>query len=111
MRKISPEFNSLFWTQFYGALNDNFFKSALVILIAYKNVSLFGVPSASMVALCGGVFGSYQPRHHSLYLLSCGERYAVASWGRWSCEGRWVWRWKNYIDKSFIKRFSESSLM
>ncbi|MBK7300108.1 MAG: FAD-dependent oxidoreductase [Moraxellaceae bacterium] len=64
-----------------------------------------------LAALCGGVFGSYQPRHHSLYLLSCGERYAVASSGRWSCEGRWVWRWKNYIDKSFIKRFSESSLM
>lgn len=56
MRKISPEFNSLFWTQFYGALNDNFFKSALVILIAYKNISLFGIPSSSMVALCGGVF-------------------------------------------------------
>ncbi len=56
MRKISPEFNSLFWTQFYGALNDNFFKSALVILITYKNISLFGVSPASMVALCGGVF-------------------------------------------------------
>ena len=56
MRKISPEFNSLFWTQFYGALNDNFFKSALVILITYKNISLFGIPTASMVALCGGVF-------------------------------------------------------
>ena len=56
MRKITSELNSLFWTQLYGALNDNLFKSALVILIAYKNVSLFGVNSASMVALCGGVF-------------------------------------------------------
>ena len=56
MRKISPEFDSLFWTQIYGALNDNFFKSALVILITYKNISLFGLSSASMVALCGGIF-------------------------------------------------------
>lgn len=56
MRKITPELNSLFWTQLYGALNDNLFKSALVILIAYKNISLFGVNSSSMVALCGGVF-------------------------------------------------------
>lgn len=56
MRKITPELNSLFWTQLYGALNDNLFKSALVILIAYKSISLFGVNSASMVALCGGVF-------------------------------------------------------
>lgn len=56
MRKISKELNALFWTQLYGALNDNLFKSALVILITYKNISLFGVNSASMVALCGGVF-------------------------------------------------------
>lgn len=56
MRKITPELNSLFWTQLYGALNDNLFKSALVILITYKNISLFGVGPASMVALCGGVF-------------------------------------------------------
>ncbi len=56
MKKISPELNSLFWTQLYGALNDNLFKSALVILITYKSISLFGVNPASMVALCGGVF-------------------------------------------------------
>ncbi|MBY0414095.1 MAG: MFS transporter [Bdellovibrionales bacterium] len=56
MRKITSELNSLFWTQLYGALNDNLFKSALVILITYKNVSLFGVNPASMVALCGGIF-------------------------------------------------------
>jgi MFS family permease len=56
MRKISSELNSLFWTQLYGALNDNLFKSALVILITYRNISLFGVNPASMVALCGGIF-------------------------------------------------------
>ena len=56
MKKISKDLNSLFWTQLYGALNDNLFKSALVILITYKNISLFGVSPASMVALCGGIF-------------------------------------------------------
>ena len=56
MRKMTPELNSLFWTQLYGALNDNLFKSALMILITYKNISLFGVNTASMVALCGAVF-------------------------------------------------------
>jgi MFS family permease len=56
MRKITSELNSLFWTQLYGALNDNLFKSALVILITYQNISLFGVNPASMVALCGGIF-------------------------------------------------------
>lgn len=61
-----------------------------------------------LAALCGGVLRPYSPRHRSLYLLSCGKRYAIASWGGWSCEGRWVWRWKNHIDKSFIKRFSRA---
>lgn len=56
MRKISNELSALFWTQLYGALNDNLFKSALVILITYKNIGLFGVSPASMVALCGGIF-------------------------------------------------------
>ncbi|NOT78388.1 MAG: MFS transporter [Bacteriovoracaceae bacterium] len=56
MKKISPDLNSLFWTQLFGALNDNLFKSALVILITYKNISLMGLSSGSMVALCGGLF-------------------------------------------------------
>lgn len=48
----------------------------------------------------------YLPRASSLYLLACGPRYAIASWGRWSFEGRWVWYLKNWIDQGFIRRFS-----
>lgn len=46
----------LFWTQFFGALNDNVFKNALIIYIAFKGISVFGLPPASVVALGGGVF-------------------------------------------------------
>jgi 1-acyl-sn-glycerol-3-phosphate acyltransferase len=46
----------LFWTQFLGAFNDNFFKNALVILITYKSISLFGLNSPSLVAMAGGIF-------------------------------------------------------
>jgi hypothetical protein len=46
----------LFWTQFFGALNDNVFKNALIIFIAFKGISIFGLPPASVVALGGGVF-------------------------------------------------------
>ena len=53
---MTSELKSLFWTQLFGALNDNLFKSALIIFITYKNIALFGINSASMVALCGGVF-------------------------------------------------------
>lgn len=51
---------------------------------------------------------TYQPRAHSLYLLACGPKYAIASWGPISFEGRWVWRLKDWIDRGFIKRFSHS---
>ncbi|MDO9183935.1 MAG: MFS transporter [Bacteriovorax sp.] len=56
MKKINTEFWSLFWTQFFGALNDNVFKNALIIMITYQGVTLFGFNSQALVALCGGIF-------------------------------------------------------
>ena len=46
----------LFWTQFLGAFNDNLFKNALVILIAYRSMSLLGIGSKNIVAACAGIF-------------------------------------------------------
>jgi 1-acyl-sn-glycerol-3-phosphate acyltransferase len=46
----------LFWTQFLGAFNDNLFKNALVILIAYRSMSLLGIGSATIVVACAGIF-------------------------------------------------------
>jgi 1-acyl-sn-glycerol-3-phosphate acyltransferase len=51
-RKFWP----LFWTQFFGALNDNYFKNALVMLITFQGVSLLGLDTKSLVALSGGIF-------------------------------------------------------
>jgi NADH dehydrogenase FAD-containing subunit len=59
-----------------------------------------------LAALQGGAMQTYVPRRHSLYLLACGPRYAVASWGRWSAEGAWVWYWKDWIDRHFVLRFA-----
>lgn len=59
-----------------------------------------------LAALSGSALRPYAPKRRSLYLLACGPRYAVASWGRWSAEGQWVWRWKDWIDRGFIRRFS-----
>ena len=56
MRSIPKAMSALFWTQFYGALNDNLFKNALVILITYRSVSLMGLNSGTLVAFCGGLF-------------------------------------------------------
>lgn len=66
------------------------------------------VLAANLLAeLEGGAMITYKPRRRSLYLLACGPRYAVASWGSFSAEGEWVWRWKDRIDRRFIDRFSD----
>jgi selenide,water dikinase len=49
----------------------------------------------------------YRPQSRFLTLISTGDRYAVAARGRWSAEGRWAWRWKNWIDTRFMQRFQE----
>lgn len=49
-------FRAHFWTQFFGAFNDNLFKNAIVLLITYQSVSVFGLSPESVVALAGGIF-------------------------------------------------------
>lgn len=56
--------------------------------------------------LAGGPLQPWQPKERSLYLLSCGERRAVASWGQLSAQGRWAWWWKDWIDRRFIARYA-----
>ena len=47
----------------------------------------------------------YVPQKDSLSLISCGGKHAIASRGGWSTEGRWVWRWKNWLDRRWVSRF------
>ena len=57
-------------------------------------------------ALAAQPLAFYQPPARTLNLLSCGGRYAIASWGPFSVEGAWVWRWKDRIDRRFVRRYS-----
>jgi 1-acyl-sn-glycerol-3-phosphate acyltransferase len=50
-RRFAP----FFWTQFLGALNDNLFKNALVILFAF-GVATTAMSADALVNLAGGVF-------------------------------------------------------
>ncbi|NTU48996.1 MAG: MFS transporter, partial [Syntrophobacteraceae bacterium] len=51
-RRFAP----IFWTQFFGAFNDNLLRNALAILITMKSLTIGGISSSQMVALCGGIF-------------------------------------------------------
>lgn len=53
-----------------------------------------------------GHLHSYKPQRYFLSLLTTGERHAVASRGVFFAHGKWVWLWKNYIDRSFIASFN-----
>jgi selenide,water dikinase len=61
--------------------------------------------------LLGQKLLAYQPQRHWLALISTGNRYAVGSRGRWGFGGEWVWRWKDRIDRQFMRRFTELPAM
>ena len=51
-RRFAP----FFWTQFLGAGNDNIYKNALVIFVAYQAAALSTVDSNTLVNLAAGIF-------------------------------------------------------
>jgi len=57
-----------------------------------------------IASITGEKFIPYYPRKRSLYLMATGPRHAIASWGPLSAAGNWVWRWKNHIDRRFMKK-------
>ena len=57
-------------------------------------------------AVAGLPLLAHQPPARTLNLVSCGNRSAIAAWGRWSAQGRWVWCLKDRIDRSFVARYA-----
>ncbi len=53
----------------------------------------------------------FRPQRQWLALISTGDRHAVASRGRIGFHGNWVWRWKDRIDRAFMRSFSEFPAM
>lgn len=61
-------------------------------------------------ALVGAPLRAYVPQRHALALISAGNRYAIATRGRWTAAGAWVWRWKDWVDRRFMRRYAIRSL-
>ena len=66
-----------------------------------------GPPLAENLRRClrGEALTNYVPQKRSLYLISAGDTYAIGSWGNFAWEGRWVWRWKDRIDRGFVGKY------
>ena len=48
---------------------------------------------------------AYRPQAHTLFLLGNGQGKALAWYAGLSVWGRWLWRWKDHIDRQFMARF------
>ena len=56
-------------------------------------------------ALAGSPLVDYRPQKSALALISTGGRHAVASWQGLAVSGRWVWWWKDRIDRRFMAKY------
>ena len=62
------------------------------------------------LALAGAQLPPHQTALRFLALLATADGSAVASWNGWSLQGRWVWRWKDRIDRAFLARVAAPEL-
>ncbi|HYF08090.1 MAG TPA: selenide, water dikinase SelD [Acetobacteraceae bacterium] len=55
--------------------------------------------------LTGHRLRPYRPQGDALYIVSTGERHGIATRNGLTIGGAWVWRWKDWIDRRFMRRF------
>ena len=57
--------------------------------------------------LTGRRLRRFRPQREALYLVTTGERHAIGTRNGVIVEGDWVWRWKDWIDRRFMRKFNE----
>ncbi len=66
-----------------------------------------GPPLAENIrrAVAGRELRRFVPQRRWLSLITTGDRYAIGVRGNVSFEGAWVWRWKDRIDRKFMRMY------
>ena len=59
-------------------------------------------------ATAGSNARPHTPPRNTLNIVTCGEHYAIATWGAWGARGKWVWWLKNWIDRRFVARYNHA---
>jgi len=57
--------------------------------------------------LTGRVLKPFHAQREALYLVTTGERNAIGIRNGLVFGGKWVWRWKDWIDVRFMRKFNE----
>jgi selenide,water dikinase len=58
-------------------------------------------------AVQGRALRAWRPQRSWLALIGTGTRHAIASRGPIGFAGDWVWRWKDWIDRRFMARYTD----
>ena len=58
-------------------------------------------------SLTGRALRPFRPQRKAMYLVSTGDAYAVGTRNGLVFKGAWVWRWKDWIDRRFMRRFNQ----
>jgi selenide,water dikinase len=62
-------------------------------------------------ALASRPLRPFRPQRRYLAILSAGDRVALAVRGDFVAEGAWIWRWKDWIDRRWMRRYGELPAM
>lgn len=58
-------------------------------------------------ALVGQAPQPFVPQSRYLSIVGTGDGDAVATRGSWAVQGKWVWRWKDHIDRKWMRMYRE----
>ena len=63
------------------------------------------------LALYGRAPRKFRPQKQFLSLIGTGTPNAIASRGPFAFEGEWVWKWKDRIDRTWMRQYAELPVM